>query len=112
MKSYILVYVIAVLFAALALPALGAERGNEAPRFYQSNVVNCRANAGGIGSVTATFEYYWDSKAKENVVAAIMYVNSDLISGYEGDASHTRSTVIVMIKTYYGARVETAYCKV
>ncbi len=102
----------AICFAAVALPALGAESGMEAPRFYQSNVVNCTAQAGVIGSVTATVEYYWDSEAKENVVAAIMYVNSDLPSGYEGDASHTKSTVIVMIKTYYGARVETAYCKV
>ncbi len=112
MKSFIPVYVIAVLFAALALPALGAERSNEAPRFYQSNVVNCRAKAGGIGSVTTTFEYYWDVAKQKNLVANIISVSSDLPSGYSGSASKGESSVTVRIKTNYGSHVEAKTCQV
>lgn len=74
--------------------------------------MHCTAKASGIGSVTAAFEYYWDFAQQKNIVAKIINVSSDLISGYEGDASFVASTVIVRIKTYYGSHVETAYCKV
>ncbi len=111
MKRFMLVSLLAILVAALALPALGAERSKEAPRFYQSNVVNCRAKADGIGSVTATFEYYWDV-AKQKNLANIISVSSDLPSGYSGSASKGESSVTVRIKTNYGSHVEAKTCQV
>ena len=88
----------AIVFAALCWPALAAERIEAEPIFYQAyNVSTCTAVASGIGEVTATYFYYWDIAAKENVVAYIEHVSYELAPGYFGDVYKGRTSIIVKI---------------
>ncbi len=113
MKQVARMWLIAVLFAALSLPAMAAERADKAPIFYQGyNIGSCTANAGGIGKVTATYMYYWDIAAEENRVAEIMFVNSDLQAGYYGSAHKARNSVTVKISARLGLLISTRTCKV
>ena len=103
----------AIVFAALCLPALAAERIGEEPIFYLTyNVGACTVKARGIGEVTATFGYYWDIEANQNVIAAIMNVKSDLVQGFSGSASKGRISVTVGIRGPLGVFVSGKTCEV
>lgn len=113
MKQVASQWFIAVLFAALALPAMAAERVNEAPIFYQGyNIGECTASASGIGKVTATYLYYWDIAAEENRVAKIMNVSYDLKARHIGSAYKGRKSVTVEIRAPVGVYVSGKTCKV
>ena len=112
MKQIARLMFIAVLFATLSLPALAAERGDEAPTFYGYNIDSCKASASGIGEVTATFLYYWDIAAQENRVANIEHVDSDLAPGYYSRVVKGRKSVTVVILATYGTLQAISKCKV
>ncbi len=112
MKQIARLMFIAVLFATLSLPALAAERGDEAPIFYGYNIDKCKAIASGIGEVTATFLYYWDIAAQENRVATIKDVDSDLVPGYYSRVVKGRKSVTVVILATYGTLQAISKCKV
>ena len=113
MKQAARILFIAVLFATLSLPALARERGDEAPTFYQGyHIRNCKATAGGVGEVTATFLYYWDFEAQENRVGEIMFVKSDLAPGYYGSSRRARNSVTVEISERLGLLVSANTCYV
>lgn len=113
MKQVAHLWFIAALFASLSLPALAAERVNEAPIFYQAyDVRSCTAKASGIGKVTATYQYYWDVAAQENRVAQITHVSKDLKPGYYGSATKGRKSVTVEISERLGLLVSAKTCKV
>ncbi len=113
MKQAARLCLIAVMFAALALPSLAAERIDEEPIFYQFySIGHCVAEASGIGKVSATFLYYWDVVAKENVVASIMHVSYDLAAGYFGSVHKGRNTVHIRVFGSPGALFLTRTCKV
>ena len=76
MKQVAVMRFIAILFAALSLPALAAERIDEAPIFYLGNYIGeCTVNISGLGKVSAKYLAYWDVRAKANRVAKIMHVS-------------------------------------
>ncbi len=112
MKQIARLMFIAVLFATLSLPALAAERGDEAPTFYGYNIDSCKAIASGIGEVTATFLYYWDIEAEENRVANIEHVDSDLTPGYYSRVVKGRKSVTVVILATYGTLQAISKCNV
>ncbi len=112
MKQIARLMSIAIIFAALSLPALAAERAAESPTFYGYNIGECKAIASVIGEVTATFLYYWDIAAQENRVATIMRVSYDLPPGYFGDVSKTRVSVTVKIIGSPGVLFASNHCKI
>lgn len=99
MSHIVRLVMLAVLFAALSVPALAAERNDEEPKFYQAyHVSNCSAHASGIGTVTATYLYFWDIAAQANRVGRIMHVSRDLKPGYFGGARKSQASVTVVIR--------------
>ena len=112
MKQIARLMFIAVFFATLSLPALAAERGDEAPKFYVSyNIGECKAIASGIGTVTAIY-LYLDIAGLDSLVADIIHVSYDLPPGYFGSASETRESVTVKIIGSPGLLYGSNHCKV
>lgn len=113
MKQVARMWLIAVLLAALSLPAMAAERADKAPIFYQGyNIGSCTANASGIGKVTDTYMHYWDIAAQENRVADIIHVHYDLAERHIGSAWHTPKAATVEIRAPVGILIQARVCKV
>ncbi len=100
-----------LFFATLYYPAFAAESADAETRLHQGyNIGYCTASADGIGSVTATYQFYYDNETQANLVSQIIHVRYELAAGYFAAVQKRRDSISIRIFGSPGALFASKRC--